>query len=80
MSRRIHSGGLLTKDPDSDEPFFMDWGREDRIGDDIVISDSVWVITGPDADLDDHDPGIGTLDADDLWSSSPPRGKSPRCI
>lgn len=57
----IHSGGLLTKDPHSDEPFFVDWGREDRIGSSVGISTSTWLISGPDNNLTSANPGIGTL-------------------
>lgn len=59
--RFIHSGGLLTKDPDNDEPFFTDWGRDGRIGSTVGISSSTWTVDGPDADLVSASPGIGTL-------------------
>jgi hypothetical protein len=59
--RFIHSGGLLTKDPESDEPFFTDWGRDGRIGTTVGISTSTWDVDGPDADLVSASPGIGTL-------------------
>ena len=59
--RTVHSGGLLTKDPDSDEPFFVDWGRKERIGSTVGIDSSTWAVTGLDADLADANPGIGTL-------------------
>jgi hypothetical protein len=62
MSTQIPSGGLLRKDPDADEPFFVDWGRDRRIGSSVSITTSTWDIAGPDADLVDADPGIGTLD------------------
>jgi hypothetical protein len=59
--RFIHSGGLLTKDPDATEPFFTDWGRDGRIGSDVEITTSTWDVEGPDADLTSASPGIGTL-------------------
>lgn len=57
----IYAGGLITKDPNSSEPFFIDWGRRTRIGSTVGISTSTWAIAGPDNSLTSASPGIGTL-------------------
>jgi hypothetical protein len=68
MSLRIKSGGLVTLDPDADEAFEVDWDRE-HLPEGVGITSSTWEIAGAGvaASLDDHDPGIGEYDDDDLW-------------
>jgi hypothetical protein len=51
MSTQIHSGGQLTKDPNSEEFVTMDWDVEHLpLG--VTIATSTFTITGPDASLD----------------------------
>lgn len=60
----IKSGGLLRKDPDADEPFFMDWGDE-RLGTGVGIATSTWTATG----LTTHDAAIGNI-ANNVFTSA----------
>jgi hypothetical protein len=69
MSIRIKSGGLIELDPNADEAFEVDWNAE-HLPAGVGITSSAWYVTGDvAAALDDHDPGIGAYDADDLWQA-----------
>ncbi len=57
MSTQIHSGGQVTKDPNSEEFFTVDWDAE-HLAAGVSIATSDFVITGPDAAL--------TFDSDDV--------------
>jgi hypothetical protein len=46
----IHSGGLITKDPDSSKTYTFDWDAE-NLGASVTITTSTWEITGSDSDL-----------------------------
>lgn len=51
MSTQIHSGGQITKDPNSEEFVTLEWGTKNlAIG--VTIATSAFTITGPDASLD----------------------------
>lgn len=50
MSATIHSGGLVTKDPDSEKVWTFDWDAE-NLGAGVLIANSTWSISGPDSDL-----------------------------
>lgn len=50
MSTQIHSGGQVTKDPNSEEFFTVDWDTE-HLPTGVSIATSDFAITGPDADL-----------------------------
>jgi hypothetical protein len=57
MSTQIHSGGQLTKDPNSEEFVTVDWDIE-HLPEGVTIDVSDFEITGPDAEL--------TFDNDDI--------------
>jgi hypothetical protein len=50
MSTEIHSGGLVTKDPDAIEVYVVDWDAE-HLAASVTITTSSWVIAGPDSAL-----------------------------
>lgn len=50
MSTEIHSGGLVTKDPNAIEVFVMDWDAE-HLATGVTITTSDWEISGPDSAL-----------------------------
>lgn len=58
-------------DPEADEAFEMDWGRE-HLPASVGIATSTWEITGKAgaAALEQHDDGIGDYDDDDLWEAT----------
>jgi hypothetical protein len=64
--RRIKIGGLTRKDPQADEPFFIDWS--DRLGTGVGIDTSTWDVQP--SGLGDHDPAIGTLTGDVFATSA----------
>lgn len=52
-------GSLVMKDPSSDEPQGFDWTAWLlELGAGVIISTSIWTITGPDAVLTKHDETI----------------------
>lgn len=57
MSTSIHSGGLITKDPNSQKLYTMDWDQE-NLATSVTITTSDWAITGPDAVLTKDNPSI----------------------
>lgn len=57
MSRK--PGDLILKDPSSDEPQGFDWTAWLlELGPGVLVQDSTWTITGPDAVLTKHDETI----------------------
>jgi hypothetical protein len=50
MSTTIHSGGLVIKDPNSEEVYVVDWGSE-HLATGVEITSSDWFITGRDSAL-----------------------------
>lgn len=73
MSIRIHSGGMVSLDPNADEAFEVDWNAE-HLPAGVELTSSVWEIEGYKgaAALDQHDDDIGAYDAvTDLWEPDP---------
>ena len=53
----IHSGGLVTKDPNAIEVFVVDWDQE-HLATGVTIVSSSWFIAGRDAVLTDDQASI----------------------
>lgn len=50
MSRR--PGTLVVKDPDSVEPYWVDWTAYlAELGDGVVVAESTWIVAGNDSSL-----------------------------
>jgi hypothetical protein len=57
MSRTIHSGGLVVKDPNAERFYQVDWDAE-NLAAAVIIADSDWIISGPDSNLVDDQPSV----------------------
>lgn len=55
--KTIRRGGTVAKDPNSKEVFRVNWDRE-HLEPGVLITDSTWEITGPDAALTFDSPAI----------------------
>jgi hypothetical protein len=52
----VEPGGYLKKDPNADLPYVFQW--EDWLGEGITIDEVEFAVTGPDTELETHDPEV----------------------